>query len=85
MAIRQSSRAPAGPRRLCSHGSSSPRHGEDLVLSQAWFTIRALTALRDLANALPPQQPLIGVDRPASVLSLLAQFRADFERAAGDR
>ena len=52
-------------------------HGEFLVMSQAHLLVQALGTLRDVVNELPDDVDVMGVDRPVTVLALLAQLGAD--------
>lgn len=49
--------------------------GVELVMAQAHLLMQTLKALRDLVNQLDDVE-VDGIDRPASLLSLLAQFGA---------
>ncbi|MGY1633054.1 hypothetical protein ACI784_15235 [Geodermatophilus sp. SYSU D01186] len=51
-------------------------HQENLVMAQAHLLVQALGALRDLVNELPEDVEVMDVERPVTVLSLLAQFGA---------
>lgn len=58
--------------------------GECLVMAEAHLLVQALKALRDLVNQLPDDVDLVGIHRPATILSLLSQCGADAARSEDD-